>query len=139
MENNGIKQMTNEYVGTLDDMWQEYKEYMNSIKTLCIQNPTYIRKHKIKNSLGVSVEPAAHTLCDKYEMTLAYTRWIIQVSDAILNVPINTISILCRALGETYEYAMSIIEKGIDFATNWLINKLKNILPIDPIKYGDWI
>lgn len=128
MENNGIKQMTNEYVGTLDDMWQEYKEYIKSIKTLCIQNPTYIRKHKIKNSLGVSVEPASHKLCDIYEMTIAYTKWIAQVSDAIISLPINTVSFLCRALGETVEYAMSIIEKGIDFATNWLITKMQNII-----------
>lgn len=129
MENNNeIKEMTNDYVGTLDDMWQEYKKYIKSVKTLCIQNPTYVRKHKIKNSLGVSAEPASHKLCDIYEMTLAYTKWIVKVSDAIIGVPLNTVGLLCRALGESLEYALSITEKGIDYATNWVITKLQNIV-----------
>lgn len=123
-----IKNTTQEYKGTMTEMWKEYKEYLNEVKTLCIQTPKYIRKHKINNSLIISAEPADHKFCDIYEQTIAWTVWIGKVSDAVLKIPINTISIVCRALGETLEYAMSIIEKGVEFATNWLVEKLSNFI-----------
>ena len=45
-----IKNTTQEYKGTMTEMWKEYKEYLNEVKTLCIQTPKYIRKNKINNS-----------------------------------------------------------------------------------------
>ena len=123
-----IKNTTQEYKGTMTEMWKEYKEYLNEVKTLCIQTPKYIRKNEINNSLIISADPADHKFCDIYEQTIAWTVWIGKVSDAILKVPINTVSIVCRALGETLEYAMSIIEQGIEFATNWLVEKLSNLI-----------
>lgn len=123
-----IKQTTNDYTGTMSDMWKDYKEYLNDIKTLCIQTPVYVRKHKIDNSIFVNTDKAEHKLCDIYEQTIAWTTWIGRVSQAIVGVPINTVTILCRALGESLDYALSIIEKGVDYATKWLVETLNNLV-----------
>ena len=123
-----VKQLTNGYTNSMQEMWEDYVAYLSSIKDMCENTPIKITKKRgAGGSLELEIPDAKYKLCDAYEETKVWAEHILKISELILNVPIETVSILCRALGETAEYAMSIIEQGVAYATNWLTEKLDNI------------
>jgi hypothetical protein len=118
--NNDIKNVTDGYTNSMQEMWDEYVTYMNGVKKVCQDTPIKLKKQNKKDS-------AKYKLCDIYEETKEWAEWSAKVSDVVINVPINTVSILCRATGESASYAIEIVEKGTDYATNWLVKKLSDI------------
>lgn len=122
-----IKNNTSEYTNSMQDMWNEYVQYINSVKKICEDTPIKVEKGKNGNSLAIQIPEAKYKLCDIYEETVAWGTWSAKVAEAILNVPLQTVGILCRALGESVAYASEIIEKGAKYATEWLAEKLSNL------------
>lgn len=122
------KKLTNGYTNSMQEMWDDYVKYINSVKEVCENTPIKVNKKRgAGNSLRVEIPDAKYKLCDMYEETVAWTKWIAEVSEVIVNVPLQTVGILCRALGETAEYALEITEKGATFAANWVAEKLSNL------------
>ena len=121
------KKLTDGYTKSMQEMWDDYVKYINSVKDICKDTPIKNNMGKNGNTLEIRPSGANHKLCDIFKEVQDWILWTGNVVDAIQNVPIQTVAILCRALGESVEYALEIIEKGVDYAINWIVEKLSNL------------
>lgn len=122
-----IKKTTDGYTNSMQDMWEEYVAYINSIKEICDNTPIKVNKGRTNNSMRITIPDAKYKLCDIYETISAWTEWSKNVAEAVVNIPLKTVGILARALGESAEYALNIINQGVNAAANWLSEKLSNL------------
>ena len=122
------KKLTDGYTNTMQEMWEDYVNYLNGVVELCQNTPLRIKKGRAAgNTFTIEIPDAKYKLCDIYEDIKAWTEWSAKVTIEVANIPIHTVGILCRALGETAEYALNIIEQGVEYSTKWLAEKLSNL------------
>lgn len=112
-----VKETTDGYTNSMQDMWDDYVSYIRKVKKVAKDEMPIVIKKKQKDK----------TLCDIYYESTEWVIWIGKIADSVIDIPIKTVPILCRALGESVEYALEITQKGVEFATNWLTEKLSNI------------
>lgn len=128
MKEDVIKNITEGYSKSIKEMWDDYVVYISNIKTICVNTPSFVKKQKNGNSIEIKQSPESNTkLCKMIEETKEWTKWIGDVSLELANIPINSVGFLCRATGESLEYALSIVNNGVEFSTNWLTKKMSNL------------
>lgn len=123
-----MNKITSNYSKSMQDMWDDYVKYIDDVKELCDNTPIKVKKKRTAgNTLRIEIPDAKYKLCDIYEETAAWTEWSVKVATEVANIPIKTVGVLCKALGESIEYVLSIIEKGVEYTANWLAEKLSNL------------
>ena len=123
-----MNKITSNYSKSMQDMWDDYVKYIDDVKELCDNTPIKVKKKRTAgNTLRIEIPDAKYKLCDIYEETAAWIKWSVEVATEVANIPIKTVGVLCKALGESIEYVLSIIEKGVEYTANWLVKKLNNL------------
>lgn len=125
--NEEIKNITNSYTNSIEEMWNEYVIFIESVKKVCNDTPIQIQKKTNDDSIIFQTKENKYKLCDIYQETLEWGEWSVKVSETIINIPIKTCVIICKALGESLSFVLEIINKGTEYITNWLVEKLNNI------------
>lgn len=128
MKDSIIKSVTEGYSKSIKDMWNDYTSYISGIKEKCINTPSYVKKKKNGNSIVIEQSKNSNTkLCKLIEDTKKWSIWISEISIELANIPIHSVGMLCRITGESLEYALGVINEGVDYATNWLVNKMSDL------------
>lgn len=122
------------YQQNIIDAYEEFMSAINNMKEHCNVTPLMQKKTNHQNFKGSDkyefLEKTSNDakLCEIIKNVTLWTKWITQLSDKAITIPIKFVECVGLVLGETTEFIASLIEQGIDIAINWVMSKIEGFI-----------